>query len=361
MKDKEVIELRQRISDLETALMSDLQNQLTAGTSSPSPPPSWGALGRMDSEEMTPGKMNSPGFALVAEAAEKEQMERQVRQLQKELSATKENYETMSKDYEQLEATLQECDSQKRGFAARYAFCLIDADHDGLIDLRGAERYELFAPYAHSVLERCFGMWEFTSGARGQMTLDDFLKFVYFAEEKTCKEAMNFWFRVIDIDGDGVWGRHDLLWFYQQVDKSGGCIAFDDFFCQITDMCDPEDPFQGITQRDVSTGGLGAGIIGLVVNHNNMLLQRTTADGGAATTRCEPQQHAAAEDHGGVGARQLPAVNPLGGAPVAAVLGERDAWWAGTTLDLPFERSRGRAVLPGPGGPGWQFCARWVR
>lgn len=45
-------------------------------------------------------------------------------------------------------------------------------------------------------------------------------------------------------------------------------------------MTKPKDARKGLTLSDLSRSGLGAGATGLLLNHNNMMLQRTTAEWG---------------------------------------------------------------------------------
>ncbi len=202
--------------------------------------------------------------------------------LRGEVLAANHRYAEMRQDYEKLEEALEESEGQKKELAARYAFTLLDSDKDDRVMVEDLKRFELFVPYGSDVLKLCFGNWQYASGAAGLMDVEDFLLFIRFAEDKTVRASQNFWFRVLDMDGDGVIGRQDMRWLYDQVDKSGCpyCISFEDMMCQVLDMARVADVERGIRLSDLRRTQLAPGVIGLLTNHNNMLLQRSTAEWG---------------------------------------------------------------------------------
>eukprot|EP00240_Pyramimonas_obovata_P003273 CAMPEP_0118922614 /NCGR_PEP_ID=MMETSP1169-20130426/1486_1 /TAXON_ID=36882 /ORGANISM="Pyramimonas obovata, Strain CCMP722" /LENGTH=617 /DNA_ID=CAMNT_0006863523 /DNA_START=184 /DNA_END=2037 /DNA_ORIENTATION=+ len=197
--------------------------------------------------------------------------------LRKDLSRCQDNYNGLMKEYEVLEQNLQDVQRTASGYAARYAFCLLDEDHDGLIGFEEVVRYELFMPYSLSTLQHCYRHWQFVERP-GRMTSDDFLNFTQFAEDKTNRASQLFWFSCADIDGDGMISRLDARWLYDQVDKSNGCVGFDDIFGQLLDMSNAKDRDRGITLQEIRDSKLATGIFGILFNHNNLLLRRTTAE-----------------------------------------------------------------------------------
>ena len=131
----------------------------------------------------------------------------------------------------------------------------------------------------------------------------------------------------MDVDGDGVLSIHDMRWMYDQVWKDEAtCISFEDMVCQVYDMARKPPPWRsggevgsgGVSSRGVGGGGggggrgggtggsynpygfgrglgarggadgvtlsdirkskLGSGIFGVLTNHNDMLLRRSTAE-----------------------------------------------------------------------------------
>jgi len=197
--------------------------------------------------------------------------------LRKELARSKETYVTLLQDYGGLEHTLRDVQRTASGYAARYAFCLLDDDNDGLIGFEEVVRYELFLSYPISTLHHFYKHWHF-SAVKGRMTSEDFLNFTQFAEDKTNRASQLFWFCCADMDGDGWINKHDMRWFYDQVDKSGGCIGFEDLYSQLVDMAGAKHPHRGIALQDLHRSKLATGIFGLIFNHNNLLLRRTTAE-----------------------------------------------------------------------------------
>lgn len=76
-------------------------------------------------------------------------------------------------------------------------------------------------------------------------------------------------------------GPEDMKWFYDAVDKgSMFCISFEDLVAQVMDMVKPKDRARGFTCGDLRRCRLAPGVIGVLTNHNNMLLHRTTAEWG---------------------------------------------------------------------------------
>jgi hypothetical protein len=70
---------------------------------------------------------------------------------------------------------------------------------------------------------------------------------------------------------------------YDAVDKSSAryVVSFEDLMNQIRDMVEQQQhPQQGFTCAELRASKLGSGVLGLLTNHNNMLLQRSTAEWG---------------------------------------------------------------------------------
>lgn len=70
---------------------------------------------------------------------------------------------------------------------------------------------------------------------------------------------------------------------YEAVDKSSAryVVSFEDLMNQIRDMVgQPQQPALGFTCAELRASKLGSGVLGLLTNHNNMLLQRSTAEWG---------------------------------------------------------------------------------
>lgn len=112
-----------------------------------------------------------------------------------------------------------------------------------------------------------------------------FHRFVECAEDRSSRHSQRFWFSVLDCDGDGHIGWQDMKQLYDAVDKTAAqfVVSFEDLMNQIRDMVEQQQrPDQGFTCSELWASKLGAGVIALLTNHNNMLLQRSTAEWGRA-------------------------------------------------------------------------------
>lgn len=128
------------------------------------------------------------------------------------------------------------------------------------------------------VLKHLFDNWQFLSRVPGRMCQEDFVSFVTMIEERAEPESQRFLFRCLDIDGDGYLSRCDAKWFFDALDKPPSCIDFDSLWQQIVDMVGECHPEFGFTLRQLKESQLGSGVVGLLLNHNDMLFQRTTAE-----------------------------------------------------------------------------------
>ncbi|KAI8325565.1 hypothetical protein GQ54DRAFT_254453 [Martensiomyces pterosporus] len=78
------------------------------------------------------------------------------------------------------------------------------------------------------------------------MTYRDFVWFLLSEIDKTSPAALEYWFRCLDLDGDGVLTVYELEYFYdEQVSRmeeemAGDVIMLDDLMCQLLDLVRPE-------------------------------------------------------------------------------------------------------------------------
>ncbi|KAJ1936715.1 Serine/threonine-protein phosphatase 2A regulatory subunit B'' subunit alpha [Linderina macrospora] len=79
-----------------------------------------------------------------------------------------------------------------------------------------------------------------------RMTFKDFVWFLLSEIDKTTPTALEYWFRCLDLDGDGVLTVYELEYFYDEQicrmeeDMAGDLIMLDDLMCQLSDMIRPE-------------------------------------------------------------------------------------------------------------------------
>ncbi|KAJ2839294.1 Serine/threonine-protein phosphatase 2A regulatory subunit B'' subunit alpha [Coemansia erecta] len=79
-----------------------------------------------------------------------------------------------------------------------------------------------------------------------RMTYTDFIWFLLSEIDKTSPTAVEYWFRCLDLDGDGVLSIYELEYFYdEQISRmeeemAGDIIMLDDLMCQLSDLVRPE-------------------------------------------------------------------------------------------------------------------------
>ncbi|KAJ2718899.1 Serine/threonine-protein phosphatase 2A regulatory subunit B'' subunit alpha [Coemansia sp. Benny D115] len=79
-----------------------------------------------------------------------------------------------------------------------------------------------------------------------RMSYRDYIWFLLSEIDKTSPTAIEYWFRCLDLDGDGVLTVYELEYFYEEQacrmveEVAGDMIMLDDLMCQLTDMVRPE-------------------------------------------------------------------------------------------------------------------------
>nr|CAG4645339.1 EOG090X00JH [Lynceus sp. MCZ IZ 141354] len=136
-------------------------------------------------------------------------------------------------------------------------FWELDKDHDLFIDKNDLARHNDRA-ISSRMIDRIF------SGAvkRGQskeesqkMSYAEFVWFLLAEEDKRHPTAIEYWFRCMDVDGDGYISMYELEYFYeeqlQRMEALGiETLPFEDCLCQMLDMVNPAIPGK-ISLRDL--------------------------------------------------------------------------------------------------------------
>ncbi|KAK1162562.1 serine/threonine-protein phosphatase 2A regulatory subunit B'' subunit alpha isoform X1 [Acipenser oxyrinchus oxyrinchus] len=136
-------------------------------------------------------------------------------------------------------------------------FWELDTDHDLFVDQKDLARYNEHAS-SNRITERIF------SGAvtrgnsvqkEGRMSYADFVWFLISEEDKKNPTSIEYWFKCMDLDGDGVLSMYEMEYFYEeQCERMEGMgiepLPFHDLLCQMLDLVKCTD--QGkITLRDL--------------------------------------------------------------------------------------------------------------
>ncbi|XP_042734190.1 serine/threonine-protein phosphatase 2A regulatory subunit B'' subunit alpha isoform X2 [Lagopus leucura] len=136
-------------------------------------------------------------------------------------------------------------------------FWELDTDHDLYISQKDLARYSDQA-LSSRIIERIF------SGAvvrgnevqkEGRMSYADFVWLLISEEDKRNATSIEYWFRCMDLDGDGVLSMYELEYFYEEqcerMEVMGiEPLPFQDLLCQMLDLVKPEREGR-VTLRDL--------------------------------------------------------------------------------------------------------------
>uniref|UniRef100_A0A8C9SU19 EF-hand domain-containing protein n=1 Tax=Scleropages formosus TaxID=113540 RepID=A0A8C9SU19_SCLFO len=141
-------------------------------------------------------------------------------------------------------------------------FWELDTDHNLSIDRRDLARYNYHAS-SERIIERLFSgaVTRGTSAQReGRMSYAEFVWFLISEEDKRSPTSIEYWFRCMDLDGDGVLSMYELEHFYEEQHDRLEAMGFEplpfhDLLCQMLDLVKPQQPGK-ITLRDLKRCGM---------------------------------------------------------------------------------------------------------
>ncbi|XP_069318984.1 serine/threonine-protein phosphatase 2A regulatory subunit B'' subunit beta isoform X2 [Eulemur rufifrons] len=125
-------------------------------------------------------------------------------------------------------------------------FWELDTDHDLLIDARDLARHNDHAISA-KMIDRIFS-GAVTRGRKvqkeGKISYADFVWFLISEEDKKTPTSIEYWFRCMDLDGDGALSMFELEYFYEEQCRRLDSMAiealpFQDCLCQMLDLVKP--------------------------------------------------------------------------------------------------------------------------
>ncbi|XP_064614915.1 serine/threonine-protein phosphatase 2A regulatory subunit B'' subunit beta-like isoform X2 [Liolophura sinensis] len=135
-------------------------------------------------------------------------------------------------------------------------FWELDKDHDLLIDQNDLSRHNEHAISSRAI-ERIFSgaVTRGKNQKEGKMSYPEFVWFLLSEEDKKHPRSVEYWFRVMDLDGDGVISMYEMEYFYEeQMQKMEALgiekLPFQDALCQMLDLVKPSREGQ-ITLSDL--------------------------------------------------------------------------------------------------------------
>lgn len=125
-------------------------------------------------------------------------------------------------------------------------FWEIDTDHDFIIDKDDFSRYEGHT-LSRKANDRIFEQAgrKFSSGNNEKMAYEDFIWFMLCEEDKTSKRSLEFWFKIVDLDNNGIITAYEMEYFYEEQLRrleylNQEVVPFKDVLCQMSDMLCPQ-------------------------------------------------------------------------------------------------------------------------
>ncbi|KFU86532.1 Serine/threonine-protein phosphatase 2A regulatory subunit B'' subunit alpha [Chaetura pelagica] len=136
-------------------------------------------------------------------------------------------------------------------------FWELDTDHDLYISQKDLARYSDQA-LSTRIIERIFSGAVVRGNAvqrEGRMSYADFVWLLISEEDKRSPTSIEYWFRCMDLDGDGVLSMYELEHFYEEqcerMEVMGiEPLPFHDLLCQMLDLVKPEREGR-VTLRDL--------------------------------------------------------------------------------------------------------------
>lgn len=154
-------------------------------------------------------------------------------------------------------------------------FWELDADHDLQIDREDLMRYGSHS-LTYRIVDRIFGGYARPLDCPenpGRMSYTDFIWFCLSEEDKTSDTAIDYWFRCVDMDGDGLITMFDMEFFYKEQLHRMECFGHEpvqirDILCQLLDMINPNVQPPVIRRNDLKRCRLAGNFFNVLFNLN---------------------------------------------------------------------------------------------
>ncbi|XP_063711865.1 serine/threonine-protein phosphatase 2A regulatory subunit B'' subunit delta-like [Symsagittifera roscoffensis] len=153
----------------------------------------------------------------------------------------------------------------------------IDLDRDLLVSHSDLCRHESHA-VSQRAIDRIFQgtvSKELTSKSM-KMSYSDFVWFLISEEDKQSATSIEYWFRIMDLDGDGALSMYELQHFWdEQLQRMvqqdfADLLPFEDILCEMLDLVKPADPTR-ITLSDLKRCKLTPVFLNTFINFKKFL------------------------------------------------------------------------------------------
>ena len=117
---------------------------------------------------------------------------------------------------------------------------------------------------------------KFVSTERDMMCFEDFLWYILSEEDKTTKTSIKYWFKVVDLDDNGIITPSEMEYFYQeQIERlessQSEIIQFSDVLCQLNDNIPPKKDFQWTLQDFLDHPRIASFVFNALLNLNKFI------------------------------------------------------------------------------------------
>jgi len=144
----------------------------------------------------------------------------------------------------------------------------LDRDHNGMLSMEELQSYgtgTMTTVFLERVFQECLTY-------EGEMDYKTYLDFVLAIENKREPAALQYLFRLLDIQGKNYLTRFDLNYFFRAIQQmmvqhGQEKVNFDDVSNEIFDMCRPNEPDR-ITCNDLIRSGQGHVVINILSDLN---------------------------------------------------------------------------------------------
>ncbi|KAJ3679617.1 hypothetical protein LUZ60_017628 [Juncus effusus] len=107
------------------------------------------------------------------------------------------------------------------------------------------------------------------------MSYEDYVYFILAEEDKSSEPSLEYWFKCVDLDGNGILTANEMQYFYEEQLHRMECmtqepVLFEDILCQMIDMiCPQNDGF--LTLKDFKGCKLAGHVFNILFNLNKFM------------------------------------------------------------------------------------------